>query len=174
MTFEADLRALVSPANVGVEHTVSGVVRVNIKTLINFTALDCLLRTHDMTMLLTAAGQIELRPIGDTMQDGNVDVKAVKTTSVTSGAIREVTRLMPTATSADLAAIAAQPHILSVALASGVVVVNEIIASDLKDGLSHLKYKGRLKGRTTKAKKAWPTTSAALKRAHAKRRRAWW
>lgn len=183
MSFEAALRDLVGGvSNIGVEHTVGGVIRATISSLVDYRALDDVLRAHDKTLALTADGQIELHPLRDASgvdnsgSAGDVNISAQSTTVVRSGAINEVTRTKPTATSADLAAIAAMPNVLSVAIASGVVVVNEIIPSDLRDGLAHLKFKGSL--HTTRArntKTSWPKKSSALKRARAARRRnAWW
>ena len=178
MNFEAALRDLVGgTANIGVEHTVGGVIRVTISNLVDYRALDDVLRAHDKTLALTADGQIELHPLVDNIRcAGDVNIGAQSTTVVRSGAINEVTRTMPTATSADLTAIAAMPNVLNVAIASGVVVVNEIIPSDLRDGLAHLKFKGSLHTtRARKTKTTWPKKSRALKRARAARqRKAWW
>ena len=177
MSFEAALRALVGRnTDIGIEHTVGGVIRVNISNLVDYGALDTILRAHDKTLVLTAGGQIELHPLKDNrFRVGDVNIKALTTTVIRSGAISEVTRTMPTASSADLTAIVALPNVLNVAVASGVVVVNEIIHSDLRDGLAHLKGKGSLRARARKLNPTWPKKSRASKAARAARRRkAWW
>ena len=175
MNFEGDLRLLVGRHDVGLERVVGGVVRVKIKKLIDFVLFDSLLRKHDKTLVMTNAGTIELHPLSDIGMLGAADITAGTTRITTSGAIREVTRLMPIATTPDLLALVALPHVLSVALASGVLVVNEIVPSDIVDGLAHLKRKGRLNTNKRQATKAWPAMSTSLRKAQAaRRRRAWW
>lgn len=178
MTFEAALRALVGPtANIGVEHTVGGVIRVKISDPVDYRALDSVLRTHDKTLALTPGGQIELHPLTDNNhRAGNIDIVAASTSAIQSGAIKQVTRTMPTATCADLAAVAALPNVLNITIASGVVVVNEIISGDLRDGLAHLKKRGALAALTPRPRNVkWPPRSKALKAAaRVARRRRWW
>lgn len=173
MRFEDGLRALVPNNNVTVEQTVSGVVRVALGAPVSFPDLDALLRAHDMTMRMTATGQMELIPLTAPMAKGSIDITATKTSAVTSGPIRQVTHSGPSATSADLAAIAARPDVLNVAVAPNKIIIDEIIPSDVKNGLSHLKRKNGLK-RGRQAGKAWPRKSRALDNAMRARRQASW
>lgn len=173
MTFEDGLRALVPRNNVRVEQTVSGTIRITLGVPVSFLDINEFLRAHDMTMQMAADGRIELTPLTTPLSTGSTNITATKTAHVTSGAIRQVTYTGPTATSADLAAIAARPDVLNVMIASNEVVVNEIIPTDVKNGLSHLKYKNGLK-RGRPAGKTWPTKSRALANALRARRQASW
>jgi len=176
MSFEDDLRLLTGPDNdVGLEHIVGGVIRVTIKTPIRYDVLDPLLRQHDKTLFMTGEnGTIELHPLCDVhMSLGATSIAAATTKTVTSGAVCEVTKGMPTATTVDIAALVALPNVLSVYIASGQLIINEILASDIKNGLAHLKRKGKLLKCKTRLATKWPTMSASLRMAKAKRRYRW-
>jgi len=89
--------------------------------------------------------------------------------TVDAGAIRQQSYTAVAVPAAALDGLLREPSVLKVRVGLAGLVVDRLQPSVIKDGLAHLKRKGRIAAAATKRK--WPATSRTQRRAAARRAR---
>jgi len=149
-------------------HTIGGALRVELPGTVDWSALRALLRDHDLDLRL-ADGVVTLVPTAE----GDLDMAQapLPTATVSGGPVVCETYGTELMTSAHLDALSAQPDVLRVVIVDGLIRVDRVTRSDIKDGLFHLHKRGRVRPRSTAAQgRGVFSTSTAAKRAQTRSR----